>query len=649
MSAFAALKSNSNGGSIFSTLNNSEEEQEDDDQGLIQYQANSSDDDLQEEDDDDGEEEEDNTPPDYGLLLSVQQQEINPLSTPVIQNLRITQSNFIPTQENLQFNEGSIKITLNEPSEYLLISGQCKIKILVGELKLNNCHIIKGDESKYYDLIGLQSQSLPIVGYHNKPVTFELINLYNGLENIGIVCKSLKNLVKHEENQDKLFKNYSFEIVFGDHHGVCGLDINPAWIDELNILKETYQPQKIMIIGNKNTGKSTFCKTLLNELLLELPQARVDYLDLDPGQSEYSHPYTLSLSKINDVQFGFNCSSSIIGKEKKYDQYFGFTSSIHSPTRYMKIIEDLYSKYDGKNHLIINTPGYIKGFGKELLNEITKLIQPDKLIILSSNLSLEYPDNLYLLQDLQYYDVKILPGIYQLSKYSAPEIRSINKLLYFHASSPQTSGYFDFSKRLLDTSPLKLSYSCPSQPAQTNGIITSVTVLNFDIPKDFDICSLLEVTICGVYLTKQTLVNPQAPTNPNYPYFLNQKEFDDVFNIDSEFAGLLIIHSINPQSHYMNIYAPNSVVEKLKKGIKKGYSIMLVKGDGEVPGCEVLYPELVDLKVNLIKQKKKNKDGIKINDFNFPYVNFEDKRMKIGGIWKVRKNIMRRSHNHQRD
>lgn len=639
MSAFAALKGNSNGGSIFSTLNNSEEEQEDD-EGLIQYQANSSDEEIN-----DDEDKEDS--PDYGLLLPIQQKETSTSSTPIVQTARITISNFIPTQENLQFNENSVLVTLNDPLEYLLISGQCKIKILLGEIKLNNCHVLKaGDVS--YDLIGLQSQSLPIIAYHNQQSTFELINLYNGLENVGKVCKPLKNIVKHEENQDQSFKNYSFEIVFNDNNGVCGLDINPTWIDELNSLKECYQPLKIMIIGNKNTGKSTFCKTLLNELLLEVPQSRVDYLDLDPGQSEYSHPYTLSLSKINQLQFGFNSSSTNIGKDKKYDHYFGFTSSIHSPTRYMKIIEDLYSKYDGKNHLIINTPGYIKGFGKELLNEITKLIQPDKLIILSNNLNIEYPDNVYLLQDLQYYDVKILPGIYQLSKYSAPEIRSINKLLYFHAS-PQAQGMFDFSKRLLDASPLKLSYNCPSQSSSTTGIVSSVTVLNFDIPKDFDICSLMEVSICGVYLTKQSLVTPQSPTNPNHPYFLNQKDFDKVFTVDSEFGGLVIIHSINPQSHYMNIYAPDSVVQKLQKGIKQGYSIMIVRGDGEVPSCEVLHPKLVNLKIDSVKQKRRNKEGLKTNDFNFPYVNFEEKRMKIGGIWKVRKNIMRRSHNHQRD
>ncbi|RCK62292.1 Polynucleotide 5'-hydroxyl-kinase GRC3 [Candida viswanathii] len=628
MSAFAALKGNSNGVSIFNT----EEEQTDDDEGIIQYQANSSDEEIDDDDEEDS--------PDYGLLLSAQQPLTSTSSTPITQTTRIIQSNFIPTLENLQFQEGSVRVTLSEPSEYLLVSGQCKIKIILGEIILNNCHVLEAGESDTYDLIGLQSQSLPIIAHHGQETTFELINLYNGLENIGNICKPLRNLVKQGDKEDNTFKDYSFEIVFSEQNGICGLDINSAWIDELTELKSSYHPLKIMIIGNKNTGKSTLCKTLLNELLLSLPQTSVDYLDLDPGQSEHSHPYTLSLSKITEPQFGFNSSNH--AREKR-DHYFGFTSSIHSPTRYMKIIEDLYSKYDGKNHLIVNTPGYIKGFGKELLNEITKLIQPDRLIVLSNNLSLEYPDNTYLLQDLQYKEVKILPGIYQLSKYSAPEIRSINKLLYFHEA--QTTSSFDFSKRLLDVSPLKLSYSCPSQPIAT-GAVSSVTVLNFDIPKDFNICSLLEATICGVYLTKQTIA-PQAPTNPSLPYFLNQKEFDNVFATDSEFAGLIIIHSINPQSHYMNIYAPHTVVSKLQNGLKQGSRVMLVKGDGEVPSCEILHPDLVNLKVNSIKQKRKSKDG-KVSDFKFPYVNFEDKKIKIGGVWKVRKNIMRRSHNHQR-
>lgn len=67
------------------------------------------------------------------------------------------------------------------------------------------------------------------------------------------------------------------------------------------------------------------------------------------------------------------------------------------------MIEELFNHYQTKfsqrNHLIINTPGWVKGYGKELLNQITKIINPDKLILLSNNLNQEYPDNANILQD----------------------------------------------------------------------------------------------------------------------------------------------------------------------------------------------------------------------------------------------------------
>ena len=70
------------------------------------------------------------------------------------------------------------------------------------------------------------------------------------------------------------------------------------------------------------------------------------------------------------------------------------------------------------------------------MNQITKIINPDKLILLSNNLNQEYPDNANILQDLTYQSLSIIPGVYQLSKYSAPQIRTINKLLYFHQTTP---------------------------------------------------------------------------------------------------------------------------------------------------------------------------------------------------------------------
>ena len=78
----------------------------------------------------------------------------------------------------------------------------------------------------------------------------------------------------------------------------------------------------------------------------------------------------------------------------------------------MEIIEELFNhyqtKFSQKKSFNYKYSGWVKGYGKELLNQITKIINPDKLILLSNNLNQEYPDNANILQDLTYQSLSII-------------------------------------------------------------------------------------------------------------------------------------------------------------------------------------------------------------------------------------------------
>lgn len=682
MSAFAALKNNPFGESIFNNTKNGDNHSRDDveEDEVVQYIANSSDED---DDDDDDDNDNDQGNEDNNLFpLEISAPEDTSISsTPApILNSRITQSNYTPNESNLKFSDNHVTITLN-PSEYIIISGQCNLKIIKGSIKINQCHCLTSEDNKSYNIIALQSQSLPIISHYTTPEMEEdgvpsvsiiqLENSFSGIENISQIEPAFKNLISGQPNVEEpsLFKNYSFDIVLTETNGGYGLDINSYWINELNLLKSNKDgptPKIIMIIGNKNTGKSTFCKSLINELLLTNPNRPVSYLEIDPGQSEYSTPYALSLSEIVQAQFGLvalpHKNNNIV--KSRVEHYFGFTSAVNAPTRYVEIIEELFNHYQTKfsqrNHLIINTPGWVKGYGKELLNQITKIINPDKLILLSNNLNQEYPDNANILQDLTYQSLSIIPGVYQLSKYSAPQIRTINKLLYFHQTT--TTGTFNFNDHLLDSSPLKISYACGNSP--NNPGIYSTTIINHNIDNEFshrDLCSLVEVSIYGIYLiksngsTKFDEMSCFRRDDGNSPFYLNPDDFDNLLSnetITSKFIGLIMVHSINPNDHYMNIYAPDIIINRLRKVLSTNsnqtndYKLIMIRGEGDIPNCEMLYPEFINKKIDYLKLIKKRKAATtsrKLVDLKLPYISFETK-LKVGGIWKVRKNIKRRGH-----
>eukprot|EP00889_Picochlorum_renovo_P008817 jgi/Picre1/35847/NNA_003307.t1 len=61
-------------------------------------------------------------------------------------------------------------------------------------------------------------------------------------------------------------------------------------------------PPVICVCGGKNTGKSSFCRYLVNMLLNY--NSSVDYLDMDCGQTEFTPPGLVSLCEIRQPLVG---------------------------------------------------------------------------------------------------------------------------------------------------------------------------------------------------------------------------------------------------------------------------------------------------------------------------------------------------------
>lgn len=563
----------------------------------------------------------------------------------------VYKSNISLSEKNCVVNveTQSLEVKLFE-REHILINGQFNLKIIKGSCLFNGHYHLRADALTVYPVLASQSQALPVLSHEpldgQASETILLISpLHSGLENIGAYHSPLKNIFYRgtdtSYSKDSLMSslnNPSFEIVSADK-GLLGLQIHPLWTRTIENISRRLVAQKsppiVMAIGNKNTGKSTFTKTLLNTSLLHENAKPVCYMDLDPGQSEFSPPYCLSLSIEQSPIFGLNCS-----QENSVSHYYGFTSAASNPDRYVRLVTSLFDVYrelyapQGYS-LIINTPGWVRGFGKELLIEISALLKPLEMIVLSNSNDPLNADNQDLLRDLLFERAHHLPGAYQTSKFSHSQLREYNKIAYFHRVSPQR---YDFESRLLDSSPLKILFRVRGSDTDFQGI-DSISVLNFVFDKTFageDIFLLLEATIAGIYLVpnaeyaKKKVVRSKAEDSP---YYMNPGEFDSLNLRHTVFAGLIMTHSINREKMYINAYMPFNVKAKLLSYNANEYKLMLIKGDGEIPSCEVLHPAFI--------AKLKNLPST--SDVSFPYISTKT-QTGLGGIWKVRRNVMRRGH-----
>ncbi|XP_023768224.1 polynucleotide 5'-hydroxyl-kinase NOL9 [Lactuca sativa] len=135
------------------------------------------------------------------------------------------------------------------------------------------------------------------------------------------------------------------------------------------------------ICGPKNSGKSTFSRHVLHVLLRR--HKRVAFLDTDVGQPEFTPPGCLSLTLLD--------SESIdLKSQPERCFFFGDISSKRDPELYLKYIFALYDHYHKHHHssspnnnevpLIINTPGWVKGIGYDVLVDMLNHIAPSHVV-----------------------------------------------------------------------------------------------------------------------------------------------------------------------------------------------------------------------------------------------------------------------------
>ncbi|KAF3972157.1 hypothetical protein ACB098_04G121300 [Castanea mollissima] len=151
----------------------------------------------------------------------------------------------------------------------------------------------------------------------------------------------------------------------------------------------TSPPPIAFVCGAKNSGKTTFSRYLLNILLQRYK--KVAYLDTDVGQPEFTPPGFLSLTIVDQLTPDLTIPCL---KTPERCFFFGDVSSKRDPKAYLNAIFSLCDYYQteyclsnkSKNPtktelpLVINTPGWVKGVGYDILVDLLKYIAPTHVV-----------------------------------------------------------------------------------------------------------------------------------------------------------------------------------------------------------------------------------------------------------------------------
>ncbi|GAA6216681.1 polynucleotide 5'-hydroxyl-kinase NOL9 [Lates japonicus] len=125
----------------------------------------------------------------------------------------------------------------------------------------------------------------------------------------------------------------------------------------------------ILVCGTKNVGKSTFIRTLINTLLNHTTS--VDYLEGDLGQTEFTPAGCLSLSTVREPLLGPPFTHQ---RTPEHMIYYAQSSCESDLDRYLESLKSLWRRRSQSREtpVIINTMGWVKGFGFQLLVDMIR-------------------------------------------------------------------------------------------------------------------------------------------------------------------------------------------------------------------------------------------------------------------------------------
>lgn len=295
----------------------------------------------------------------------------------------------------------------------------------------------------------------------------------------------------------------------------------------------------------------------------------------------------------------------------------------------------LNGKIKDRIPLVVNTQGWIKGLGGDLLEKIKAVLRPTHLFRFETPVE-EGREGWN--EDSQpmggegdaervVYRLDVSESSPLDSKWSAADLRTLGFISYFHSRFPTTtlrrsaiptnsfSLEWDFSQALVERTPWELDWSDRSKLSEVHflaGEIDSTQVLH-----------ALNGAIIGIV----TSSIPSHETTSGFPYSIDSP-FPDPST--SNCHSLALVRSVSPSSKLFYILLPASpaTITTSDAAVEEAKGIRLVKGELELPVCLML-----DFNASSI--------AVSVEETAMPYLSVEDGV----GRKKVRRNLMRRGQN----
>ncbi|KAK6349972.1 Polynucleotide 5'-hydroxyl-kinase grc3 [Orbilia brochopaga] len=600
-------------------------------------------------------------------------------------------SNFTQTGDNYVYNAGTEETTFKlRRGESIVIQGEYRVSVISGAITI--CGAVLDSSSSALDVVAPSTQALPTIECAPKSkkrkvdtrdgeydAVFSVQSLQTGLSEVGRICPRFDRIWRPPVTTTTITggKADSFTCLLSSPQPPTALTVPPSWQSTIaNLSSSKGSPRSIFIVGAKSAGKSTFTRCLTNAITSHSPSRVVAYLDLDPGQPSFTPPCILSLHEVTSPivapSFAGPRSTELLRQH-----HTGYISPREDPKYYLRCAADLFREHRARAEregeqatLIVNTCGWIKGMGRELLYELVQLCEPTDVVGLG---------------DVDGVFTELLPAGSTARRhlpeaagtgatagngssngsqpFTPADLRMLQTIAYFHSlpctdsgSSNGPAAGFDFGRHLTAVPPLLAGYSGPGS------VIHGLTVLDTHVAREL-LFTAVNATIVAINLVKAD--DADHPVNryltDAYPLdrnagneyegenrnedngvapYIASSDFDSTSSLipaeDTMTIGLAILRGVDEEKGQVQLLTPVGE-DELNAWVEKGYRVVLCRGRDEMP-VWLMWDWRSGQQQK--QQQRRGADGKRV-----PYLDFV-----VGGEvtgkgakeWKVRRNIMRR-------
>lgn len=353
--------------------------------------------------------------------------------------------------------------------------------------------------------------------------------------------------------------HYLHRVEDKSEENVC-IEIPKSWAD-ISTNESSY-----LVLGPKNSGKSGLCKFLCNRLLARERNRRIFYLELDPGQPEYTPPGFLSLHKIRHLEFSPSYAHPWFVDCIK-THYFGYVSPMEVPHQYLNLCADLNATLRQTvrpgDAVVVNTTGWTKGIGLELNNAILDIVAPALALQMGTDETFTGVVSIDRIgQETANGNSTITSG-----GFSSAELRNLQHLVYLHQHS--------------------LSHATEWQPydlplARRAGAV-SFAVLNCEgIDLSVDLADCVEGTVVAINIMMDAADSEE-------PFVYNAADANDLWKV-STCVGLGIVQHLDSKDQRVRLLTP---VDPVAHDLGSRH-VVLIRGRVQLPVWEIFNKSLGD-------------------------------------------------------